>query len=813
MNANIFEFKNNEILMQFNPLFLPTNNIVDNSGNLKTFKLSNSSYLFSDIIKVFVGGDLTQNLLETGQSLPQTNISNENIFSFNIGKNNNPNDNSTLSGLKAISDLISNLSVLGGINFSQGEDLNKSTSSSDGKLFTADGLKILLDNLIKSFNPNKISDSDKVNKSSKNDDKSKEKNESDSEIKKLISQILSSLNTGKPVIINLIGNQENLKLEIGKIDIQALQNSSNGLENIIEGISPNKNSELTAADSNSNIDEIDAKAVKLKQNGTDAPENGKDILNGLGNKKELKISLENSQLTINDSDNNLSGEIKESALNLLQEESNTKENGKGNITPENKTALETTLNSGKNVSEKISDYLKSLNQDRNFNKTDLFSIKLEVTGTETNSNIKTNILKGSINQSFGSSTKNLQDSLSLEKLIASKSNMKDFAKISSQQNSSSKTGTNIKIQSDNGFVNKQQIQNQEIFVPENDLQVINKKFNGNDVTIKIEDNNITGQKLSSSIKENVQKISDQVSRQEPISENAESNKFDNTLKAEDQKDQIPVQKESISNQNFSKENIQYNKIEQAHDPKANSQKIIEIQTPVKENDKISNNSTDSKTNSTGGIKTDNLGKITINETPTENSFNENLESDSKNTEGSTKDQSQLSQSKVENLFSSYLNKNDINNIQNIKNPVYFDNISEQMKKIDASEIVNELSKLAYDKDQKNVVLKLMPESLGKVKISMDINKNIVHVHAEVENEAARSLMQNNADNLRQSLVQQGMQLNSLNISLSNQQEQKSNKTFLSKRKPVYSEQVKEIDEKEKNNISKHYGYNTYEFLA
>jgi flagellar hook-length control protein FliK len=107
----------------------------------------------------------------------------------------------------------------------------------------------------------------------------------------------------------------------------------------------------------------------------------------------------------------------------------------------------------------------------------------------------------------------------------------------------------------------------------------------------------------------------------------------------------------------------------------------------------------------------------------------------------------------------------------------------------------------------------MPDSLGKVKISMDINKNVIHAHAEVENEAARSLMQNNIENLKQSLVQQGMQLNSLNISLSNQQEQKSSKSFQSKRKPVYSEQVKKIDEKENINVSKHYGYNTYEFLA
>ena len=95
-----------------------------------------------------------------------------------------------------------------------------------------------------------------------------------------------------------------------------------------------------------------------------------------------------------------------------------------------------------------------------------------------------------------------------------------------------------------------------------------------------------------------------------------------------------------------------------------------------------------------------------------------------------------------------------------------------------------------------------------------ISNNIIHAHAEVENEAAKSLMQNNIDNLKQSLVQQGMQLNSLNISLSNHQEQKSTRSYLSKRKSTYAEpQIGEIDEKESSSVSKHFGYNTYEFLA
>ena len=835
MNANIFEFKNNEILMQFNPLFLPTNNIVDNSGNLRTFKLSNSSYLFSDIIKVFVGGDLTQNLLGTGQSSSQKNISNENIFSFNIGKNNNQISDTSLNGLKtSIIELINKLSLLGQINPSKKGNLNKSTDLNNEELFTSNGLKILLDKLINSLNNNKLPESNEVNKNLNNDLLSKEKNENNDEVKKLISKILSSLNTGKPVIINIIGNQENLKLEIGKIDIQTLRKTTNNLENIDEGISKNKigeslskgflepNSGLTAIGSSTNLSEFNDANAKVKQNGIEITGNIRDNLNVSENKNQLKILLENSRLTDNDSKTNLTGDIKETASNLLQNESNSLKNGNGTVSPEN--VSQTILNTGKTGNGKIIDYVKSFNQDKDFNKPELFGLKLKITGTEKasseiNSNIKHDILKGSINQS-SDNTKNLQDSLSIEKLMASKSNMKAITEVSNKSNSTQfsadnrniKTGTDniIKIQQDNVSGNNQLVQNEEFFIPENDLKVINNKlFNGNEISVKIENdksvNNIAGQKLNSSAADNLQSISEQVNEQKA--------KLEDPLKLEDQRNQSPIHKENASNQTISKGNTQFYKIEPAQESKIGTEKNNEIQIPVKENDKISNNRQDSKTNSVENIKTENPGKITTNEASPENSFNESLETNNQNTQGNSKDQNQFSQSRGENLFSSYINKIELSSVQNVKKPVYFDDISEQMKKIDASEIVKEISKLASSKDQKNVVLKLMPDSLGKVKISLDINKNVIHAHAEVENEAARSLMQNNIENLKQSLVQQGMQLNSLNISLSNQQEQKSSKSFQSKRKPVYSEQVKKIDEKENINVSKHYGYNTYEFLA
>ena len=251
-----------------------------------------------------------------------------------------------------------------------------------------------------------------------------------------------------------------------------------------------------------------------------------------------------------------------------------------------------------------------------------------------------------------------------------------------------------------------------------------------------------------------------------------------------------------------------------NDTNPNTEASKDIKVAGRESQSVNHKETNSNSQSTDNIKAGNSGKINLNNSSQEENFAGDLSGKRQDLLNSSEDQEQISDDRGDNAFSSYLNKIDINNIQNVRRPVYLTNFSDQMKTIDSNEIVKEISKLASDKDQKNIVLKLVPDTLGKVKIMLDISNNVIHAHAEVENEAAKSLMQNNIENLKQALAQQGMQLNSLNISLSNHQEQKSNKSYLSKRKFTYTEhQIGEIDEKEPTNVSKHYGYNTYEFLA
>ncbi len=142
----------------------------------------------------------------------------------------------------------------------------------------------------------------------------------------------------------------------------------------------------------------------------------------------------------------------------------------------------------------------------------------------------------------------------------------------------------------------------------------------------------------------------------------------------------------------------------------------------------------------------------------------------------------------------------------------FQDLKENIKTVSTSKIINEISNLAESKTSKNVVLKLSPEDLGKVKISLDVSNNHVHVNVEVENEMVKNLIHSNSAQLRQSFVQNGLQLNSLNISLANS-EQKPDKNFSSKKKTNYNTVVKEIEIKNNINVPRKMGYNTYEFLA
>ncbi len=134
------------------------------------------------------------------------------------------------------------------------------------------------------------------------------------------------------------------------------------------------------------------------------------------------------------------------------------------------------------------------------------------------------------------------------------------------------------------------------------------------------------------------------------------------------------------------------------------------------------------------------------------------------------------------------------------------------KTIQASDLITEISRFVGQGTSKSIELKLKPDDLGKVKVSVEVIDKVVHTNIEVENESVKQVVQTNIDNLKQSLTQSGLQLSNISVSISGG-EAKSNKSFVQKKKTNHTFYNKKIDSAQSVESSKKsMGYNTYEYL-
>ena len=135
-----------------------------------------------------------------------------------------------------------------------------------------------------------------------------------------------------------------------------------------------------------------------------------------------------------------------------------------------------------------------------------------------------------------------------------------------------------------------------------------------------------------------------------------------------------------------------------------------------------------------------------------------------------------------------------------------------LKTVQQSEVISEISKFIKQGDKSNITLKLMPEKLGTIKIMLDTAGKTVHARLEVANDSVKQMVVQNIDTLKTSLAQQGIQLASLNVSLTNQ-DSRSNKTYSSKKKSASTVMAANTEDNERIDVQKNMGYNTYEYLA
>lgn len=186
------------------------------------------------------------------------------------------------------------------------------------------------------------------------------------------------------------------------------------------------------------------------------------------------------------------------------------------------------------------------------------------------------------------------------------------------------------------------------------------------------------------------------------------------------------------------------------------------------------------------------------------------------TETPDKDTEQKSSSDKKEIFDlrSVGNQTNTSNIGVIKNETtqnIFKMFGENNVTVKASNLLNEISRLFEKGESKSVVLKLKPDTLGQVKILLDVVDKFVNVNIQVNNESVKQMVQNNINTLVQTLNLSGLHLSSLNVSINNY-ENKENKSDSEKKKSSTSRFQQKTSEDVNTINTKSMGYNTYDFL-
>ena len=132
--------------------------------------------------------------------------------------------------------------------------------------------------------------------------------------------------------------------------------------------------------------------------------------------------------------------------------------------------------------------------------------------------------------------------------------------------------------------------------------------------------------------------------------------------------------------------------------------------------------------------------------------------------------------------------------------------------VKTTEIMKEIGKFIQKQDTNTITLKVDPESLGKLKITIDMTDQVVKANIVVESDAVKTIVENNLNDLTNQLSRNGVQVSSVNVTLS-EGEQKQNKGNINKKKDEKLDKkdsnIEDIEEERKKDL----GYNTVEYLA
>lgn len=148
----------------------------------------------------------------------------------------------------------------------------------------------------------------------------------------------------------------------------------------------------------------------------------------------------------------------------------------------------------------------------------------------------------------------------------------------------------------------------------------------------------------------------------------------------------------------------------------------------------------------------------------------------------------------------------------IKSPVESKTLEKFLQIFDKQEVIQRSEIVNYSKQNHSVEIKLSPKELGSIKILLDTNDNNVSAKIEVGNEQTKSIVVNNLPQLRETMSQQGVNLNIVNVTVSSEEQRNPEQTKQkSKKKSQVNNPKVEIAEEKKT--VRNLGYNTYEYLV
>ncbi|MCL5028266.1 MAG: flagellar hook-length control protein FliK [Bacteroidetes bacterium] len=752
--------------MQFNPLFIQTGTQPDSTDVFKQSKLTNSSYLFSDIIRI-----INENLTQSNSSQLQQSDGINNLLS-NILNNGNIATNQSNKDLIASPNKFDVKNVIADSqSFPASATPSIDVSSLVKKLsllfnelgISPDSLKLSNDNIVTSGNNNK-----------------------DNALASLAGNLNNS-QTGNPsnqIIIDLT-NQANSLAANGKTINNQIENSSGSLEKIyslLQNLFSNSN---LIENNDVNVESwkdnsIKDKSAKNNSSKDNQPAAGSPleaaVLNLLQNNNSIVIKLPNAELQIDitKTENNISNNNSKDAVNVLANLVNDQTSGNKILG----TPSEFSVNILSDNSEK-----------QNANTAAVTKFPAANNVADPSSSKANNI---NTNQLFDNSLKEIN---SVSKMALSDLSLNQNQDLNpSLQDSTPKLNYNIGPQAFSAKLNI------SVSAPE-----LLKSFQSNKTELKTSADGI--EKLTSFTKDfNVQdkaNLKSQFQIDSPTVSPSTENKINqNLLKnvesikiisnpAEDSKD--------VNAPDKSPDQLKQSKMALSADDKPlinNENKNINVQ-PADNSSKTQNDN-----NQASQKSSDEEGTVQIvpnkPESSTDNQQSKNNFENSRNNELKF----------IPNQFNDLKNSIDSMNANKLQTP---EPLNQTIKTVKVSDVVNEISNMVKEGNTKSIVLNLKPESLGSMKVTVDVSNNTVHANVEVDTEAVKLIVQNNINDLKQSLNQNGMQLSTLTVNISGG-EQKFNRSSGQKKKSNYHsvEQKVEINNSAFN--TKSMGYNTYEFL-